>query len=109
MESKNISDIKFTSSSHSGHFRKVIFGGSEMASSLTQVAYTELEEGEIVAEHSHISMEEVFLVLDGECEFSLNGELHILTKGSVIKISPKTMHSLRAISNTRLYYFGVAT
>lgn len=79
-----------------------------MVSSVTQVAYAELGEGEIVADHSHESMEEVFLVLDGECEFSLNGVLHILTKGSVIKISPNIMHNLRAISNTRLYYFGVA-
>ncbi len=109
MEFKIISDIEFTSTSHSGQFKKVIFGGSEMASSVTQVAYTELEEGEIVAENSHNSMEEVFLVIEGECEFSLNGVLHILNKGSVIKISPKTKHSLRAISNTRLYYFGVST
>ncbi len=79
-----------------------------MASAVTQVAYAELERGEIVAEHSHTSMEEVFLVLEGECEFSLNGVLHFLNKGSVIKISPKTKHSLRAISSTRLYYFGVS-
>jgi quercetin dioxygenase-like cupin family protein len=109
LETKNISDIEFTSTAHSGHFKKVIFESSEMASSVTQVAYAELEEGEIVEEHSHNSMEEIFLVLEGKCEFSLNGVLHILVKDSVIKVSPKIKHSLKAMSNTKLYYFGVST
>lgn len=109
MVSKNISEIEFTNSSHPGQLKKVIFLGSEMISSVTQVAYAELLAGEIIEEHLHESMEEIFLVLDGDCEFCLNGVHQILKKDSVIKIAPKINHKLKAVTDTKLYYFGVST
>ena len=109
MDSINISEIDFTESCHPGHLKKVIFRGSEMRSSLTQVAYAELLAGEIIEEHLHESMEEVFFVLDGYCEFCLNGVLHVLIKDSVIKIAPKIKHKVKALADTKLYYFGVST
>ena len=80
-----------------------------MRSAITQVAYAELIAGEIIEEHLHDSMEEVFLVLDGNCEFCLDGVPHLLTKDSVIKVVPKIKHKLKAITDTKLYYFGVST
>lgn len=109
MDSKNISEIEFTKSSHSGQLKKVIFRASEMKSSVTQVAYAEFLAGEIIEEHSHDSMEEVFLVLDGNCEFWLDGVPQILIKDSVIKIAPNIKHRLKALTDTKLYYFGVST
>ena len=79
-----------------------------MTSAVTQVAYAELFAGEIVEEHLHDSMEEVFLILDGECEFVLNGVLHLLKKYDVIKIAPKIKHQLKALRDTKVYYFGVS-
>ena len=109
MNSVNISEIEFTRSSHPGQLKKVIFSGSEMTSAVSQVAYAELLAGEIIEEHLHESMEEVFLVLDGRCEFSLDGVPQVLIKDSVIKIAPKIKHKLKAITETKLYYFGVST
>ena len=80
-----------------------------MTSAVSQVAYAELRAGEIVEEHLHDSMEEVFLVLYGNCEFCLDGVRQVLIKGSVIKIAPKIKHKLRALTETQLYYFGVST
>lgn len=80
-----------------------------MSSVVTQVAYAELLEGEIIEEHFHNSMEEVFLVLEGNCEFCLNGVPQLLIKDSVIKIAPKVKHKLRAITETKLFYFGVSS
>ena len=102
MDSINISEIEFTKSSHSGQLKKVIFIGSEMTSAVTQVAYAELFSGEIVEEHLHDSMEEVFLVLDGSCEFCLDGVPQLLIKDSVIKIAPKIKHKLKALTETKL-------
>jgi len=79
-----------------------------MSSSVTQIAFTELLAGDIVKEHSHDSMEEIFIVLEGSCEFVLNGISFFLKKEAVIKIAPKTIHEIRAISHSRLIYFGVA-
>ncbi len=108
MESINISDIEFSDSSHTGVFKKVILSGSEMSSSVTQVAYAELKMGEVIEEHSHNTMEEVFLVLEGNCEFYLNGVSNVLFKNCVIKIPPRIKHKLKAITDTKLYYFGVS-
>lgn len=105
----NISEIEFTKSSHPGHLKKVIFTGFEMTSAVTQVAYAELPAGEIIEEHLHETMEEVFLVLEGNCEFYLNGVPQLLRKDSVIKITPKIKHKLKALTDTKLYYFGVST
>jgi quercetin dioxygenase-like cupin family protein len=104
----NISEIEFTESSHACKLKKVIFRDSEMMSSVTQVAYAELLEGEIIEEHLHDSMEEVFLVLDGNCEFCLDGIPQVLVKDSVVKIAPKIKHKLKALTETKLYYFGVS-
>lgn len=108
MDSINISEIEFAESSHLGQLKKVIFHGSELTSAVTQVAYAELRAGDIVEEHSHETMEEVFLILDGECEFCLDGVSHILKRDVVIKIAPKIKHALKALRDTKVYYFGVS-
>ena len=107
MDHKKISDVFFQQSSHLSILKKVIFSSFEMTSNITQIAYTELLAGEIINEHCHDSMEEVFLLLDGECEFYLDGSCHLLKKESVIKISPKISHKIKALSITKLFYFGV--
>lgn len=109
MDFKSISEIEFSNSSHLGQIKKVLFHGYEMTSSVTQVAYAELRAGDSVEEHYHDSMEEVFLILDGECEFSLDGVSRLLKKEDVIKIAPKIKHKLKAFRDTKLYYFGVST
>jgi quercetin dioxygenase-like cupin family protein len=109
LDFKSISEIKFSNSSHRGQKKKVIFNGYEMTSSVTQVAYAELRAGDIVEEHYHDSMEEVFLILEGECEFILDGISHLLKKDGVIKIVPKMKHKLIAFRDTKLFYFGVST
>jgi quercetin dioxygenase-like cupin family protein len=109
LDLKSISELEFSNSSHPGQIKKVIFHGFEMTSSVTQVAYAELSTGDVVEEHYHESMEEVFLILDGECEFSLDGVSHLLKKEDVIKIAPKVKHKLKAFRDTKLYYFGVST
>jgi quercetin dioxygenase-like cupin family protein len=109
LDFKSISEIEFSNSSHPGQIKKVLFHGYEMTSSVTQVAYAELRAGDSIEEHYHDSMEEVFLILDGECEFSLDGVSHLLKKEDVIKIAPKIKHKLKAFRDTKLYYFGVST
>ncbi len=109
MDFKRISDIELSDSSHPGQSKKVIFHGSELTSAVAQFAYAEFRAGDSVEEHSHESMEEVFLILDGECEFILDGVLHLLKKDDVIKIAPKIKHKLKALRDTKVYYFGVST
>jgi quercetin dioxygenase-like cupin family protein len=106
--SKEISKLDYENSSHLEVFKKVIFSSSELISLATQVAYTELKVGVEVGEHAHETMEEFFLVLEGSCEFSLDGQRYVLNKETAIRVPPKIRHKIKAITHCRLFYFGVA-
>jgi quercetin dioxygenase-like cupin family protein len=105
---KHLADLDWIDANHSGVFKKVCFGGEEFASNITQVAYTELNQGVEVAAHIHVSMEEVFFLIEGVCEFNIQGETILAEKQSIIKIPKNKKHSLRAISDCKLFYFGVS-
>jgi uncharacterized cupin superfamily protein len=54
----------------------------------------------VTPRHSHERQEELYLVLDGEIEFDLDGEKHTLGPGGLAKVDPGTMRSLRNTSDT---------
>ena len=105
---KHLANLDWIDTNHNGVFKKVCFVGEEFASNITQVAYTELEQGVEVAAHIHISMEEVFFLVEGICEFNIQGETILAKKQSVIKIPMNKEHSLRVISKCKFFYFGVS-
>jgi mannose-6-phosphate isomerase-like protein (cupin superfamily) len=43
--------------------------------------------------HFHNSLKEAFLIVDGEMEFFVNGEIVILRAGQSIDIAPNTLHT----------------
>lgn len=43
--------------------------------------------------HLHYSYKEVFLIVEGEMEFMVDGEIKILKAGESIDILPKTLHT----------------
>ncbi len=43
--------------------------------------------------HLHNIYHEVFLVTEGEMEFTLNGEVSVIKKGQTINLPPKTIHT----------------
>ena len=105
---KNLTDLNWTAANHSGLFKKVFFVGEDFVSNITQVAYTELNQGAEIVNHTHISMEEVFFLLEGICEFNIQGVSFLAEKQSIIRIPLNQEHSIRAISNCKLFYFGVS-
>jgi uncharacterized cupin superfamily protein len=54
----------------------------------------------VTPRHSHERQEELYLVLDGEIEFDLDGSKHTLGPGGLVKVDPGTMRSLRNASDT---------
>lgn len=93
---------------HYGVYKKVIFSGEEFVSKITQIAYTELVKDNIISIHQHETMEEVFFLLNGKCEFTINNEKVLAEEKSTIRIPPNTVHSLHAITDCQLFYFGVS-
>jgi len=53
----------------------------------------------VTRRHSHERQEELYLVLDGEIEFDLDGSKHTLGPGGLVKVDPTTVRSLRNTSD----------
>ncbi len=49
--------------------------------------------------HLHHSFKEVFLMVEGEMEFMVNGEIKVLKAGESIDIPPETLHTFGNRSN----------
>jgi len=60
----------------------------------------------VTPRHTHERQEELYLVLEGEIEFDLEGSRHTLGPGGLVKVDPGTMRSLRNTSDTAeaMYY-----
>jgi uncharacterized cupin superfamily protein len=62
----------------------------------------------VTPRHTHERQEELYLVLEGEIEFDLEGSKHALGPGGLVKVDPGTMRSLRNTSDTaEATYFAV--
>jgi mannose-6-phosphate isomerase-like protein (cupin superfamily) len=105
---KRLEDISLTNSSHNGVYKKIFFTQEFFESNITQVAYSKLQAGEEIAIHYHESMDEVFFLTEGICEFNIDNETYLAQCQSVIRIIAKMRHSLRAITNCNFYYLGVS-
>lgn len=49
--------------------------------------------------HTHQSYNESFMVIDGEVQFFIDGEIKTLRAGEVIDIPPHTLHTFENVSN----------
>ncbi|MCK7591516.1 cupin domain-containing protein [Subsaxibacter sp. CAU 1640] len=49
--------------------------------------------------HLHHSYKEVFLIVEGEMEFMVNGETKIYKAGESVEVLPNTLHTFSNISN----------
>ena len=105
---KNLANLNWINANHADVLKKVCFEGNEFSSNITQVAYTELNQGSVVTFHSHITMEEVFFLIEGVCEFKIQDEKILASKHSIIRVPAKQMHSMHAISDCKFFYFGVS-
>jgi mannose-6-phosphate isomerase-like protein (cupin superfamily) len=104
----NLDSLNWINSNHEGIFKKVCFGSDEFISNITQVAYTELMKGAEVSTHVHPSMEEVFFLIEGVCEFKIQEIIIVAERQSITRIPSNKNHSLRAISDCKFFYFGVS-
>jgi uncharacterized cupin superfamily protein len=53
----------------------------------------------VTPRHSHQRQEELYLVLEGEIEFDLDGKKQTLGRGGLVRVSPETTRSLRNTSD----------
>lgn len=65
------------------------------------LSYWDIEAGASLPEHSHFH-EQVTNVIEGQFELTVDGETKKLEPGSVVIIPPDTVHSGKAVTNSRI-------
>jgi quercetin dioxygenase-like cupin family protein len=65
------------------------------------IAFWEVDKGAQVPEHSH-SNEQVMHVIEGEFEFTLDGNTRVYHPGDLVVIAPHKKHSGRALTPCKL-------
>ena len=65
------------------------------------IAFWEVEKGAQVPEHSHMN-EQIMYVIEGEFEFTLDGNTRIYTPGDLVIIGPYKKHSGQALTACKL-------
>lgn len=61
--------------------------------------FLRMEPGEVGPRHSHDLGQEVFLILDGECEFEIEGDTAILGPGQMCFAAANEIHQVRVIGD----------
>jgi quercetin dioxygenase-like cupin family protein len=59
------------------------------------VGLVRIQRGEDFKTHYHNVVEEIFFTTLGECEIYIDGEKHLLRKGDLVQVPPKSNHYLR--------------
>ena len=67
----------------------------------TSLAFWEVEEGAEVPEHSHMN-EQIMHVIEGEFEFTLDGNTQVYHPGDIVVIAPHLKHSGKALTTCKL-------
>jgi mannose-6-phosphate isomerase-like protein (cupin superfamily) len=59
--------------------------------------------------HHHLASTEVYLVVAGEAEMTVNGERVAVTSGSVVLLEPGDVHTIRPIGEVELRYWAISS
>ncbi len=104
-----VDNIPLVPSRHKGGIMKrVVMTHEEVVSALRMVNEAYLKKGQSFEEHSHPSMEEVFYILAGQGQFTIDQKSHTVNPGDYIYIPPNSAHSCTALSDMKFICFGVA-
>ena len=71
--------------------------------------YKTMELGEVGTRHSHDLGQEVFLVLQGQCEFEIDGETEILGPGQLCVALVDQQHRVRNVGDEQVIMFLAVT
>ena len=78
-----------------GEIRNVfLFGEQDFETPLRFVIYSEIEPGDSIGIHRHEDNEEVYVILEGTGEMTVNGETRAVKQGDVLLNKPFWSHGL---------------
>lgn len=100
--------IPLLTTAHGSGQKRVLLATSETSSTVTQIALTTFDPGEIVEIHTHPTMDEHYYILEGEADFTIGDDVRRLGNGTYILIPAGMPHSLTSITPLKLITLGIA-
>lgn len=111
------SAIEFIPASHEdqerpGVLKRVLATRDELIDGRVQmINWASLPAGSSFRPHYHEDMEEVFIILTGKVEITVDGVSNELTPGDAIVIAPREIHTMQNVTESDLEYIvmGIST
>ncbi len=105
---KQLSSIHQVPTSHSCGLKQVLLSNEEANSKITQIAITQLKQGETAEEHCHLDMLECFFIISGNLQVKINGAIYQCTENDFIMVDCNERHELKALTDCRFMTIGCA-
>ena len=106
--SKQLTNISPVPTAHQIGQKIVLLNNQETSSNITQIAMTELRQGESVDEHIHPTMDEHYLFLSGKGVMIVEGEEMECKEGLFLLVPATCKHGMSALTNMKFLIVGVA-
>ncbi len=106
-------DIKFQPASHEdpkdpGVLKKILLAKDDLMSGRVQmINWAHLPVGKSFRRHYHEDLEEVFIIVSGECRMQVEDEIIELNRGDAILMAPMEKHEMINISKTAVDYIAI--
>jgi quercetin dioxygenase-like cupin family protein len=110
MKITKVNDISEIGITHNPEIKKKVFLEKNEIPQVMTFGQATFLPGQMVEEHKHDTMYEVFYIQSGKAEFIINNKKILVEKDQVITIEPKELHSQNNpfVEPVTWLYFGVA-
>lgn len=77
-----------------GYRKHILLDGEELQSDGARVQIVTIEAGDTIADHYHQTTREFYIVLQGRCRLTVNGETVVIRRDDMLLIEPGDVHRL---------------
>jgi len=103
---RKLQDIQSAGTSYEMGLKRVLLSANESGCSITQVAVLELQAGEHSAKHIHPDLQDLFFIIEGEIDITIDGEVHHCQKEDFVFVEHLKSYELHAITDVRMLAMG---
>ena len=103
---RNLHEISPATTSYEMGLKRVLLSANESGCSITQIAVIDLKAGEKSAMHIHPDLQDVFYILDGTLEVTIDGKPNLCHKDDFIFIEHLKAYELHAITDVQMLAMG---
>jgi mannose-6-phosphate isomerase-like protein (cupin superfamily) len=91
-----------------GAFKKILLKSSDLSDGVIQVInWAKIPKGKALRSHYHESMEEIYIIVSGRIEMTIDHQTEILQKGDTVVIPAGSVHVAKNISPVQTEYITI--